>query len=72
MTLTRRQLDDVVDEYVGATGNPSHVLHALAVAMMKTVDHVESNWQDRSTARFWERFANRVITLYSALRKAGL
>ena len=52
------ELEGMVDKTNIAT-----VLHALAYICQMKADHLESNWQDRETARVWTREAGKIAKL---------
>lgn len=41
----------------------ANVVHALAHICSEKAAHIESNWQDKSTAQWWEQRANMLGAL---------
>lgn len=56
--LDMEALEGMVDRH-GVAG----VLHMLAEVCSEKATHLESNWQDRTTAKLWDTVGNRATKL---------
>lgn len=45
------------------------VLDAAAKAAGETADHLRSNWQDKSSAKAWDRIANEIYNTSRKVKK---
>lgn len=64
---TRDELERLIDHFTLAS-----VLDSLREICDGKAQHIQEQWQDRTTARAWERAAGRLNTLAQHLAKEGL
>ena len=62
--MINQELQDKLEEIVDAN-SLGRLLEALSQVCYAKADHIEMNWQDRSTSKAWRRAAARVeLTSY--------
>jgi hypothetical protein len=55
---TAHDIETQVDQWVGERPEAiEEVLDALATAVRETAEHLRTNWQDRATAKQWDKVA---------------
>ncbi len=63
--MNNENLNDILEQLIDKHGL-LHVVTALDLICAEKADHIRVNWQDRVTAKPWDRAAN---ALYTASRK---
>lgn len=57
--MTDSELDAAIEAHIDAT-SINRVLESLMRVCMGKAEHLADNWQDASSAREWERLAQRL------------
>lgn len=63
----RDMLEGMVDRWTLTA-----VLEELAAVCGDKAEHLRANWQDKESARVWDRMYNRVRTAEDVARKCGI
>jgi len=59
MTNLEKDIAKMLDEAIGTEPELIYkLLHHMATAAEKTSMHLEENWQDRSSAKAWDKIAD--------------
>lgn len=66
-----QDMQDKIETMIDSHGL-GNVLYALATVLEAKADHVLENWQDKATAKAWERMSGRAATFGEAAEKAGV
>lgn len=58
MTTLKDQLENIIDR-----NSVFHVLEAISQICYEKGQHIHENWQDKSTAKNWEKIGGKISSL---------